>query len=268
MTSTSDTPDDQGFGDHPIRVPHGFHEEGQNAPRHFVSWSCYRLAPQWRRLPEDVREQHKQELAELLDAWSDQMVLTTYTTVGIRADMDLMTWRATPELELLQQQQTAMLSTQLGTYLETAYQYTAITKGSQYTRSAEQAGFRRPRPLDVTPADKKYFIVYPFVKQRPWYSLPASERGEMMREHAMIGRRYPGVKLNTAFSFGMDDQEFMTAFETDSVHDFVDLMMEMRESRASAYTERDTPIFTCIRMGAREALDTLGGARTAVSADR
>lgn len=270
MSSTPPTPpaiDESEFGDYPVRTPHGFHEEGQNAPRHFVSWSCYKLTPEWRRLPEAEREAHKAELAELLESWGERMVLTTYTTVGIRPDMDLMTWRATPDLDLLQQQQTDMLGTVLGTYLETTYQYTAITKGSQYTRSAEQAGFRKPRPIDVTPSDRRYFIVYPFVKQRPWYSLPKQERGDMMREHAMIGRRYPGVKLNTAFSFGMDDQEFMTAFETDSVHDFVDLMMEMRESRASAYTERDTPIFTCIRMDVREALDSLGGVRTAVLAD-
>ena len=255
------------FADFPVRTPHGFQEEGQNAPRHFVSWSCYKVAPEWLRLPEDVREQHKAELAEVLESWGERMVLVTYTAVGIRADIDLMTWRATPELELLQQAETDLRSTALGSYLETAYVYTAITKGSQYTRAAEQAGFRKPRPIDVTPKDKKYFIVYPFVKQRPWYSLSKQERGEMMREHAMIGKRYPGVTLNTAFSFGMDDQEFMTAFETDSVHDFVDLMMEMRESRASAYTERDTPIFTCIRMGAREALDTLGGVRTSVLAE-
>jgi chlorite dismutase len=69
------------------------------------------------------------------------------------------------------------------------------------------------------------------------------------------------VKLNTAFSFGIDDQEFMTAFETDSVHDFVDLMMDMRASEASAYTERDTPIFTCVHLPVREALASLGGVR-------
>jgi chlorite dismutase len=256
--------DQSEFADYPVRTPHGFHEEGQNAPRHFASWTCYKVAPEWRRLPETEREQHKAELAEVLDAWSERIVLATYTAVGIRPDMDLMTWRATPDLDLLQQCQTDIASTVLGTYLETSYLYTATTKGSQYTRAAEQAGFRKPRPIDVSPSDRKYFIVYPFVKQRAWYSLSKEERGELMREHAMIGRRYPGVKLNTAFSFGMDDQEFMTAFETDSVHDFVDLMMEMRESRASAYTERDTPIFTCIRMSAREALDTLGGVRAGV----
>jgi len=260
--------DETTFGDHPIRVPHGFVEEGADSPRHFVSWACYKLAPEWRRLPEDVRERQKAELAAVLDAWADRIVLRTYTAVGIRPDMDLMTWRATPDLDQLQQSQTDILSTELGTYLEATHLYTATTKGSQYTKAAEQAGFRKPRPIDVQPSDRRYFIVYPFVKQRRWYALPAEERGRMMRDHAMIGRRYPGVKLNTAFSFGIDDQEFMTAFETDSVHDFVDLMMEMRGTEASAYTERDTPIFTCIQMPAREALDTLGGVRAAVLAER
>jgi chlorite dismutase len=264
MTDMTNTEDETQFGDHPIRVPHGFVEEGQNAARHFVSWTCYKLAPEWRRLPEDVRDRQKAELADVLEAWGERITLGTYTAVGIRPDMDLMTWRATPDLDLLQQAQTDVFSTELGTYLETSYLYTATTKGSQYTRAAEQAGFRKPRPVDVTISDKRYFIVYPFVKQRRWYSLPAEERGRMMRDHAMIGRKYPGVKLNTAFSFGMDDQEFMTAFETDSVHDFVDLMMEMRGTEASAYTERDTPIFTCIRMSPREALDTLGGVRASV----
>ncbi|MCW2927689.1 MAG: hypothetical protein JWM86_1657 [Thermoleophilia bacterium] len=271
MSSDSPTPpttdEHDGFADYPVRTPHGFQEDGQNAPRHFVSWSCFRLSQEWRRLPEHVREEHKAELAGVLESWSDRMVLTTYSGVGIRADMDLMTWRATPDLDLLQQAQTDVYATALGTYLEPAYAYTAITKGSQYTKAAEQAGFRKPRPIDVTPSDRRYFIVYPFVKQRRWYALPKEERGRMMRDHAMIGRRYPGVKLNTAFSFGMDDQEFMTAFETDSVHDFVDLMMEMRESEASAYTERDTPIFTCIKLPIREALDSLGGVRTSVLTD-
>lgn len=253
--------DEPQFANHPIRVPHGHVEDNADAPRQFVSWTCYRIDPEWRRLPEHERTRQCEELAEVVDAWSERMVLRTYTAVGIRPDVDLMTWRATPDLDELQQCQTDIASTMLGTYLQTPYLYTATTKGSQYTRAAEQAGFRAARPLAVTPTSKRYFIVYPFVKQRRWYALPAETRGAMMREHAMIGRRFPGIKLNTAFSFGLDDQEFMTAFETDSVHDFLDLMMELRSSDASQYTERDTPIFTTIAMPIRAALESLGGVR-------
>lgn len=244
-----------------VRVPHGVVEEGADAPRQFSSWTCYKLDPAWRRLAPEIRDQHISELTAVLEEWAEKMKLSTYTAVGIRPDMDLMTWRATPDLELLQQSQTAIFSTALGTYLETTYLYTGTTKQSQYTKSAEDAGFIKRRPLAVNQIDRRYMIVYPFVKKRSWYKLSKEERGRMMKEHAMIGRQWPGIKLNTAFSFGLDDQEFMTAFETDSVHDFLDLMMEMRSSDASAYTERDTPIFTCIKMSARETLETLGGVR-------
>ena len=36
----------------------------------------------------------------------------------------------------------------------------------------------------------------------------------MMDEHITIGHKYPSVKLNTTYSFGLDDQEFVVAFET------------------------------------------------------
>mgnify|MGYP000625034678 CR=1 FL=1 len=48
------------------------------------------------------------------------------------------------------------------------------------------------------------------------------------------------------------------AFETDSPDDFLELVMELRSSRARPYTERDTPIFTCIHRPLKETLDALG----------
>jgi chlorite dismutase len=117
----------------------------------------------------------------------------------VRADADLLVWRATPDFELLQQCQTAILSTGLGAWLTTTYLYTATTKPSQYMRDVRDAGFTKPRPLDVVPADRKYIVVYPMDKQRPWYALAREERGAAMREHALVGREYPGIKINTAY---------------------------------------------------------------------
>jgi len=82
----------------------------------------------------------------------------------------------------------------------------------------------------------------------------------MMDEHVRIGRKYPSIKLNTTYSYGLDDQEFVVAFEGDSPAEFLDLVMELRESEASAYTLRDTPTFTCVQMSLWDLLDTLGGA--------
>lgn len=228
-------------------------------PRHFLNYGFYTVDRNWRLLPRDVRDAHKEELAGVVDAWADRMMVRTFTTVGVRADSEFLIWRATPDFDLLRKMQTDILSTELGARLQTRYMYTATTKPSQYFREAKDAGFTKERPLDVVPIDRKYIIVYPMDKQRPWYALSREERGSAMKEHATIGRNYPGIKINTAYSFGIDDQEFMVAFETDSVHDFLDLMMELRGTEASQYTLRDVPIFTCTRMPVAQVLDSLGG---------
>lgn len=259
MTS-SDRPSDSGrVLDAATSVNSADATAGNGDPRWFVSYALLKLDRAWRRLDPELREAHKAELADLLDGQAEQLTLRTFTSVGVRPDADMLLWRATPDFELLQQTMTEVLSTGLGAYLEITYLYTATTKPSQYAASARKAGFTRERPLDIVPIDRKYLIAYPMDKVRPWYSKSSEERGEAMREHAVVGRKYPGIKINTSYSFGIDDQEFFVAFETDSVHDFLDLMMELRGSEASKYTERDTPIFTCTRMGARETLDTLGG---------
>jgi chlorite dismutase len=100
--------------------------------------------------------------------------------------------------------------------------------------------------------------VYPFVKKREWYSLPFERRQEMMRDHFRVGHKYPSVTIHTAYSFGLDDQEFVLAFESDEPHDFLDLVMELRSSEASKYTERETPVFTCLLSTPEQILDALG----------
>jgi chlorite dismutase len=112
--------------------------------------------------------------------------------------------------------------------------------------------------LTVTPGKAKYLFVYPFVKTRAWYALPMERRQQMMDVHIEVGNRFPSVKLNTTYSYGLDDQEFVLAFESDHPSDFLDLVMTLRETEASSYTERDTPIFTCIAKPAGEMLDLLG----------
>ncbi len=112
--------------------------------------------------------------------------------------------------------------------------------------------------LVITPDDKKYLFVYPFVKTRTWYALPLEERKRMMNEHIKVGITYPSVTLNTTYSFGLDDQEFVVAFETDNISDFLDLVQELRETEASSYTLRDTPMFTCVAQPLDAILEAIG----------
>jgi chlorite dismutase len=83
------------------------------------------------------------------------------------------------------------------------------------------------------------------------------KRQALMDAHIRTGNEYPTVKLNTTYSFGLDDQDFVVAFETEEPKDFLDLVMKLRETEASRYTQRDTPIFTCIQMPMERILDQL-----------
>ena len=112
--------------------------------------------------------------------------------------------------------------------------------------------------LKIVPGRARYIFVYPFVKTREWYLTPAEERQETMDEHITVGSKYSRVKLNTTYSFGLDDQDFVVAFESNYPEDFLDLVQELRETKSSKYTVRDTPTYTCIARPIDEALDLLG----------
>ena len=222
--------------------------------RQVVKFSFYRVDPAWRGLPAEERERGKRELREAVEVFAGRLQIRSYSVVGMRADVDMLLWQIGENLEDIQALASAINGTAMAPYLSMPYSYLAMTRRSVYT-SREEAGER----LALRPTNSKYFFVYPFVKTREWYQLPLEERQKMMDEHIRIGRKYPSVKLNTTYSFGLDDQEFVVSFETDEPADFLDLVMELREAKTSLYTLRDTPIFTCVAMSLRESLDMLDG---------
>ena len=105
---------------------------------------------------------------------------------------------------------------------------------------------------------RKYVIVYPFIKTREWYLLPVEQRKKMMDEHIVVGQKFPQVVLNTTYSFGIHDEDFMLAFETDDLHAFQDLIMELRETQVSRYIEKDTPMIVCVKKDIIPLISSLG----------
>jgi chlorite dismutase len=225
----------------------------------YVAYTFYRVDPAWRRLPVEERAAGKDAFAEIVEDWSARMdSLRTYTTTGVRADADFFLWKITSRYEDLGELGAALNATPIAGWLETTYSYLATTKASQYTKA------RRARK--VVPKGAPYLVVYPFVKLRPWYSLSAADRQRAMDEHMRIGAEFETIYNHTTYSFGIDDQEFMTAFECDEPADFMHLMLTLRETEASRYTERDTPIFVGQHIDIRAALDALDGASMRVEA--
>ena len=131
-----------------------------------------------------------------------------------------------------------------------------MTKRSMYIDKLDPFHTAESR-THIIPGKRKYLFVYPFVKTRDWYLLPQTDRQQVMDVHIRVGNKYPSVKLNTTYSFGLDDQDFVVAFETDEPKDFLDLVMELRETQSSKFTERDTPIFTCVQTPMENLLDQL-----------
>jgi chlorite dismutase len=80
----------------------------------------------------------------------------------------------------------------------------------------------------------------------------------MMEEHIMVGRKFPQIRLNTSYSFGIDDQDFMLAFETNDLMNFQDLIIKLRETEVSKYVVRDTPMIVCIYKGVEDIIKSLG----------
>ena len=229
----------------------------QETEREFLKYTFFKVDSQWRRLDDAQRAEHKQQFAAIVEEFSKRMILASYSLVGIRGDADLMFWTISRRLEDFQDFVSRLLASGLGKYLSLPYSYLAITRQSEYLGSHHHEG-HEGASLKQRPGKSKYLFVYPFTKKREWYFLSHEERRVAMAEHFKIGHKYPSVKIHTGYSFGLDDQEFVLAFETDKPADFSELVMELRSSEASRYTALEVPLFTCISMDTEEILTLLG----------
>ena len=226
----------------------------EKLPAQYINYAFFKLDPEWRRLSDEEREKGKEEFLRAVEEHSGGMLLRSFSLMGLRADADFMLWKIGYELEAFEAMTAALLKSGFGKYLNVTYSYFGLSRRSIYV-GEHTPGWENRRY--IIPGEGDYLFVYPFVKTREWYRLPIEERQRMMNEHMQIGRKHYPVKNNTAYCFGIDDYEFILSFEAETPEKFQDLMMELRESEASAYTELDTPIFTCRRRPLGKILEFL-----------
>ena len=212
-----------------------------------VKYTFFKLAPEWRRLPDDQRQASKEDFMAVMRKY-EKLGLRPYTLVGTRGDADFLLWMITDSLDLIRELHSELLNTELGRYLSTPYSYLAMLRPSEYFG----------KPSEPEPTGSKYLFVYPLTKKREWYGIPFEQRRRIMKDHVQTGHRFPSVTIHTAYSFGLDDYEFILSFETDRPEDFLNLVMELRSTEASKYTAVETPIFTCTSVTPEQMLDLLG----------
>jgi len=229
------------------------------------------VSPEWRRLDDAERAGQKRELADA--ARSADARVHAYSLVGTRADADLLLWAVADDLEALRALEVRLAGTRLWRHSTRPYAYLAARRRSPYLGGHEHAGGVPPGEPQVPPGepsehqrgeagpvgDQPYLVVYPMTKKRSWYALPHDERSRIMAAHFAVGHGYPDIRIHTGYSFGIDDQEFVVAFEVPDVRRFLALVADLRETESSAYTERETPIFVGRAMPLEGALDEIDG---------
>ncbi len=216
------------------------------------------VTPQWRQLDDAERAAQKREFARA--ASRDGVAVHAYSLVGTRGDADLLLWCVAEELELLREVEAGLAGTALWSRATRPYAYLAARRRSPYLGEHAHAGSEHDRTTAGPVGDKPYLVVYPMSKKRSWYALPHEERTRIMAGHFAVGHRYPDIRIHTAYSFGIDDQEFVVAFEVPDVRRFLTLVADLRETESSSYTERETPIFVGAAMPLERALDEIDGA--------
>lgn len=227
---------------------------GEQVNEHgFVHVLALRLDPAWRRLTDDERERDLAEFARAAGSAGRDVLTETYSLVGLRSDADLVLMRMAPSLERLEETAALLLRSGVGRWMSVARSFVGLVRPSRYVRkpgAQEQA---------ITSGERAaYLVVYPFTKTHDWYRLSIDARQGMMNEHIRIGHEFPQVRQLLASSTGLDDQEFIVAYETDDLAAFQDLVIALRETEARRFTLSDQPILTAIHRPLEDALRLLG----------
>ena len=223
------------------------------------------VTPEWRRLPDHERASQKDELARAAE--HPAVRVHAYSLVGTRGDADLLLWCVADDLADLRDLELRLAATRLWTFSTRPYAYLAARRRSPYLGEHGHDGSEHARGEAGPVGDTPYLVIYPMTKKRAWYALPHEERTRIMAAHFATGHKYPDIRIHTGYSFGIDDNEFVVAFEVPDVRRFVALVADLRETESSSYTERETPIFVGAAMSLRRALDEIDGvgAREALS---
>ena len=212
------------------------------------------LAPEWRRRSDDDRREDGCTFAAAVDVLAEAGGRTiSYSSIGLEAGVDLLLWRMAPSVDALEESAAAILRSGLGRWLTVSHSFIGRIGPSQYVRKPteqEQSLFSGER--------SRYLVVYPFTKSTDWYLLSREARQGVMNEHMRVGHDYPSIRQALAYSFGLDSQEFVVAYEMDDLVAFGDLVRALRSTESRRSTVSDTPILLGIHRPVPEILALLG----------
>ena len=218
--------------------------------QYYFNFSFFKVDPKWRWMADLAKEESAKEVEIVIK--NSGIMFRSYSNLGLRDDADFLFWFVAKTVEEIQAVIEKLYKTVFGKYIIPSRTYLSCTRPSLYVQEQKAHGF-------VTGTDaKKNVIVYPFTKTREWYLLPKEKRQEIMDEHIEVSKKYPQVILNTTYSFGIHDEDFMLAFEVDDIRDFKDLIMDLRETQVSTYVKNDIPMIVCVKKDIIPLITSMG----------
>jgi chlorite dismutase len=206
----------------------------------------------WRRLPDAQRRSTCSDFLSSVEKAEDVKTYA-YSMVGLQPGVDLMLWRLAPTLDALEDSAASALRCGMGTWMSVKESFLGLIRPSQYVKKPT------PQEQSMFSGDRsRYLIVYPFTKSAEWYLLDKETRQRVMNEHMRVGHAYPQVRQLLAYSFGLDDQDFVVAYETDDLPAFGELVYALRSTESRRSTVRDTPILAGIHRRLDELAELFG----------
>ena len=222
----------------------------ENHEQYYFNFSFFKVDPKWRWMADLAKEESSREVENVIK--NSGIKIRTYSTLGLRDDADFLFWFAAKTVEEIQNVISKIYLTVFGKYITPSRTYLSCTRPSIYAKKGKSMSFvAGNEPM-------KYAVVYPFVKSREWYLLTREKRQELMDEHIEVSQKYPQISLNTTYSFGIDDQDFMLAFETNDLRDFQNLIMDLRETQVSRFVTSDVPMISCVKKDIIPLIMSLG----------
>jgi len=219
--------------------------------QYYFNFSFFKVDPKWRWMADLAKEESAKEVENVIN--NSGIMYRTYSNLGLRDDTDFLFWFAAKSVEEIQKVNEKIYKTDFGKYILPSMTYLSCTRASIYVQ-----GTRKEHGFLTGMEPKKHVIVYPFTKTREWYLLPQDKRQKIMDEHIEVSKKYPQIILNTTYSFGIHDEDFMLAFEVDNIRDFQDLIMDLRETEVSSYVKNDVPMIVCVKKDIVPMISSLG----------
>jgi chlorite dismutase len=217
----------------------------------YALYPVFKATPAFRTLGAEEVADATEELEHLFKDWAGRVdVRGSYSTVGFRADADMMLWLVGPKPDDVQEFLVAFNRTRAGRLLGTTFTFMGVVKPAEFTADHAPAFAKGDPP-------KRFACVYPFVRTPEWYLLPREERSALLTEHGLMGREFPDILANTTSAFGLGDWEWILAFESPKLDSIVDVIRLLRGTEARRFTKEEVPFVTGIRKSIAACIDDL-----------